>query len=324
MVFFHSPALSVVNVHSSFQLNLSAVNDDQSKQQLFTASQTIASKISSIHGWFEAQVERTPNAIAVVFNNDTLTYQELNERANQLAHYLIAQGLQREELVAISMHRCLEMVIAFLGVLKAGAAYVPLDPSYPHERRAYKLKDAQTRWILTQNHLVDSIPAHSATILCLDTNWQAIAPYSRENPALPTDGEQPAYVIYTSGSTGNPKGVIIPQRGVVNHSAAITQVFELSDRDRVLQFSSMSFDIIVEEVFPSLVNGATLVLRDEEISSSIRKFLQFVETHQITILNLPTAFWHELVNSLSLLQLPLPASVRLVVVRGGKSFSLSL
>ncbi|MEB3293072.1 MAG: amino acid adenylation domain-containing protein [Synechococcales bacterium] len=337
----------------------------------FATQSTHSSVHATIHQWFEAQVNQSPQAIALAFQHQTLTYQTLNQRANQLAHYLIAQGVQPGELVAISMHRCFEMVIGFLGVLKAGAAYVPIDPAYPVERQAYMLQDCQARIILTQQSLADTlsqitkkIPAsdptiadptihatHSTTpeikksynstnstyqltqedtppqpripqprILCLDNTWeQTIAPYSVNNPDLAVSPEQHAYVIYTSGSTGNPKGVKIPHRGLVNHSAAIIPLFELTHSDRVMQFSSMSFDIIVEELYPTLVSGGMLVLRTEEISASIRQFLSFVETQQITVLNLPTAFWHEWVNCLTLLHLPVPASIRLVIVGGEKA-----
>jgi aspartate racemase len=273
-----------------------------------------------IHEWFEAQVEKTPDAIALSFHGQSLTYRELNQRANQLAHFFIDQGIQPGELVAISMHRCFEMVVGFWGVLKAGAAYVPIDPAYPQERQTYMLQDSQARIILTQKCLAECWCDQSATVLYLDADWQwTIAAYPTHNPALTVSADHPAYVIYTSGSTGNPKGVKIPHRGVVNHSAAIVQMFELSQRDRVMQFSSMSFDIIVEEVYPALVTGASLVLRPEEISASIHQFLEFVEAHHITVLDLPTAFWHELVNRLAAFNLTMPPSVRLVVVGGEKA-----
>ncbi|MBD2112643.1 MULTISPECIES: amino acid adenylation domain-containing protein [Cyanophyceae] len=277
-----------------------------------------------VHEWFEAQVEATPHAIAVSFLEQSLTYQDLNERANQLAHFLLAQGLQPQELVAISMERCLELIVSIWGVLKAGGAYVPIDPTYPQQRQQYMLQNSQANFLLTQKHLIYGLPDHSARVISVDTDWEtAIAPYPRHNLGRPILPEHPAYVIYTSGSTGAPKGVKITHRGVINHSVAITQAFELDSRDRVLQFSSISFDIIVEELFPTLLNGATLVLRTAEISTSIRQFLEFVAARDITILNLPTAFWHELVSGLALLQLSMPPSVRLVVVGGEKASRLS-
>ncbi len=273
----------------------------------------------SIHQWFEAQVKHTPDAIALSFQGQELTYDALNQRANQLAHYLQTLGVQPDELIAISMNRCMEMVICFLGVMKAGAAYVPIDPAYPHERRAYKLRDAAVRFILIQKHLVEFLPEHNARVICPDTDWHDMAQYSTENLPLLTTPEHLAYVIYTSGSTGNPKGVMITHRGMIHHSKAIAQEFALGLGDRVLQFSSMSFDIIIEEVFPSLVSGATIVLRTEDSISSTRQFLEFIEQERITILDLPTAFWHGLVSGLSLLRVPMSPDVRLVIVGGEKA-----
>lgn len=273
----------------------------------------------TIHQWFEAQVKQTPDAIALSFQGQELTYDALNQRANQLAHYLQALGVQPDELIAICMNRCMEMVICFLGVMKAGAAYVPIDPAYPHERRAYKLRDAGVRFILIQQHLVEFLPEHNARVICPDTDWHDMAPYSTENLSLLTTPDHLAYVIYTSGSTGNPKGVMITHRGIVHHSKAIAQAFNLGSGDRVLQFSSMSFDIIIEEVFPSLVSGATIVLRTEDCISSTRQFLEFIEQERITILDLPTAFWHGLVSGLSLLGVPMSPDVRLVIVGGEKA-----
>jgi len=271
-----------------------------------------------IHHWFEVQVEQTPDAIALLFNGQQLTYRSLNQKANQLAHWLLQQGLQPQELVVVSVERSLEMVIGFLAVLKAGGAYVPVDPAYPAQRRAYQLEDVQPRFILTQQRLVDSLPAHRATVLCLDTDWPSVAAFSCTNPTHRTTSDQLAYVIYTSGSTGLPKGVMVPHRGVVNHSWAVTQAFELNPCDRVLQFSSMGFDVTVEQLYPALVSGATVVLRNEESISSTHHFLHFVEQHNITVLLLPVAFWHEWINGMALLQASVPANVRLVAVGGEK------
>uniref|UniRef100_A0A7C3PJQ0 Amino acid adenylation domain-containing protein n=1 Tax=Oscillatoriales cyanobacterium SpSt-418 TaxID=2282169 RepID=A0A7C3PJQ0_9CYAN len=155
-------------------------------------------------------------------------------------------------------------------------------------------------------------------VLCLDTDWPLIAIFSCTNPTRHTTSDQLAYVIYTSGSTGLPKGVMVPHRGVVNHSRAVIQAFELNPCDRVLQFSSMGFDVTVEQLYPALVSGATVVLRSEESISSTHHFLHFVEQHNITVLLLPVAFWHEWINGMVLLQASVPASVRLVAVGGEK------
>ena len=286
-----------------------------------------------IHQLFEAQVERTPDAIAVVFQDKQLTYRELNTRANQLAHYLQSLGVKPDTLVAISVERSLEMVVGFLGILKAGGAYVPIDPAYPHERRAYQLQDSQAPIILTLERLVASLPEHNAQVVCLDSDWEVISQQSQENPLNVTTAENLAYVIYTSGSTGKPKGAMVTHQGMVNQNIAIAEQVgweqsggsSVSEEpphfdqrcDRVLQFSSISFDIIVAEMFPSLSCGATVILRSEAILST-KDFLQFIEQERVTIVHLPTAFWHELVNGLSLIKKTLPASLRLVFVGGEK------
>ncbi|NJM47346.1 MAG: amino acid adenylation domain-containing protein [Alkalinema sp. RU_4_3] len=270
---------------------------------------------------FEQQVARTPQALALVDGDRdrTYTYQDLNARANQLAHYLQALGVQAEELVAVSMDRSVHLIVAFLGILKAGAAYVPLDPTYPHERRAYKLRDAQVHTILTQTTLVSSLPEYSAKVICVDGDWGTIAQQLSSNLNLPSRADSLAYVLYTSGSTGNPKGVMIEHRGLANHATAIAQEFGITATDRMLQFSNIGFDIIVEELYPTLISGATLVLRPEAIASSTQAFWQFVDAQKITILDLPTAFWHELVNGLVTLNQTIPATVRLVCVGGEKA-----
>ncbi len=289
-----------------------------------------------IHDYIEEQVEKTPDAIALVFTDRNgklyeLTYQELNSKANQLAHYLRSKGIQpkgREQnpVVAVCVDRSPEMVIAFLGILKAGAVYLPLDPLYPHERRIYKLKDCQTGLLFTQESLVSSVVPDdfAREVVCLDRDWERlISSHSTTNPIKLSHGDSLAHIIYTSGSTGNPKGVLIPHKALINHCFAMRNAFALQPDDRMLQFSSMSFDIIIEELYPTLVAGATLVLRSDIIASSITEFLIFIDKHKVTLLDLPTAFWHELVNGLGQLDRTLPESVRLVVV-GGEKASKSL
>ncbi|WP_019506242.1 non-ribosomal peptide synthetase [Pleurocapsa sp. PCC 7319] len=275
------------------------------------------------HQLFEAQVEKTPNAIAVVFEDQQLTYRELNQKANQLAHYLRSLGAKADSFVGIYLERSLDMAIAFLGIFKAGAAYLPLDLSYPSERIALMIEDSQTPIILTQQKLRESLPENTATVVCLDRHWSSIAQHSSSNPVNQTYPENLAYLIYTSGSTGKPKGVMIPHRGLVNHNLAMIQEFDLQPGDRVLQFASISFDIAVEELFPSWISGATVVFRPEDLLLAATDILQFVQQQEVTILNLPTAFWHQLVTEISQLELVLPQTVRLLVV-GGEKASRSL
>ncbi|MGC1309099.1 MAG: amino acid adenylation domain-containing protein [Phormidesmis sp.] len=275
-----------------------------------------------IHQLFEAQVRKSGHAIALqsAHASQTLTYNALNQKANQLAHYLMGLGIGPDCLVAVSMPRSLEMIVAILGVLKAGGAYVPIDPTYPAARQQYILQDAQAPVLLTHSALAKPT-ATNATAIQLDADWDAIAQQPTFNPTVDITNQNLAYVIYTSGSTGNPKGVMVKHQGVVNHAVAMAAAFEMTAADRMLQFSSMSFDIIVEELYPTLITGATLVLRPEEIATSLSAFLQFVAAEEITILDLPTAFWHELVGGLSRIAQPrqLADSIRLVIVGGEKA-----
>ncbi|MBD2020581.1 amino acid adenylation domain-containing protein [Leptolyngbya sp. FACHB-36] len=293
------------------------------QQQLLALSSGIPRSQAQvcIHQLFEAQVERTPNQIAVVFGQQHLTYRELNQRANQLAHYLRSQQIEPDALVAVWAERSLETIVAFLGVLKMGGAYIPIDPTYPLERQVYMLGDARVPVILTQSHLVETLPEHDAQIVQLDVDWATIAHQPSENPSWQTRAETLAYIMYTSGSTGAPKGAMITHEGMVNHSTAIVEEFDLQPSDRVLQFSSLSFDIAVEELFPSLIQGATVVLRTEACIVP-KHFVQFIQEHQITVLDLPTAFWHELVHELPALG-TLPDCVRLVIVGGEKALRSS-
>jgi amino acid adenylation domain-containing protein/non-ribosomal peptide synthase protein (TIGR01720 family) len=214
---------------------------------------------------FEAQVEKTPDAIALVFEGETLTYRELDRRSNQLAHALRKRGVGPEVLVGVCLDRSLEMVIALYGVLKAGGAYVPLDPEYPRDRLAFMLDDAKVPVVLTQAHLATALPAHGAHVIQLDTEWSTIA---EEPDSRPGRGEITpdtlAYVIYTSGSTGRPKGAMNAHRGILNRLFWMQRAYGLTASDRVLQKTPFSFDVSVWELFWPLMFGATLVVAKPE------------------------------------------------------------
>lgn len=323
LVGHYQSLLSAVAADASQPVRLLPLLSAAEQQQLIDWNCTAAPLPEiCMHRLIEAQAERTPEAIAVVCGDQQLSYQAFNQQANQLAHYLRSLGVRSGDLVAISAERSPALLVAFLAVLKTGAAYVPLDPAYPHARRAYKLKDAQVSIVLSEAALLPDLPKSDAQVVLLDQDWSKIAQYSQQNlPELATP-DHLAYVIYTSGSTGNPKGVTISHRSMVNHSLAIAKAYAISSQDRVLQFSSMSFDIIIEELFPSWISGAAVVLRRQEHISANR-LLAFVAAEQITVLNLPTAFWHQLVGSSVLAQKAMPSCVRLVVV-GGEKASRSL
>jgi len=213
-----------------------------------------------IHEQIEEQAARTPEAVAVVYEGQQLSYGELNGRANQVGHYLRGLGVGPEVRVAVCMERSLEMVIGLLGVLKAGGAYVPLDPGYPRERLAYMLEDSQALLLLTHGGGAQELAEESVRRVSLEAEWESIGGGSRENPGRKGSGENLAYVIYTSGSTGQPKGAMNTQAGIMNRLAWMQQEYGLESRDRVLQKTSFSFDVSVWELFWPLQTGAVLVM----------------------------------------------------------------
>ena len=254
--------------------------------QLNQKNQPIYSEDLCIHQIFEIQVEQTPDAVAVLCENTQLTYQQLNQKANQLAHYLRSLGVGTKDLIGICLERSLEMVVGLLGILKAGAAYVPLDPGYPAERLAFILADTQTPIILTQEKLVTSLQADSRKVVCLDADWERIAKNCQENPVCRTTSEHLIYTIYTSGSTGQPKGVMIPHRGIYNQLFWRQKTFELTAADKVLQNISFSFDPSVWQIFWPLCFGAKLVLARPGSNQDTGYLVKLIIAAQITVIAL--------------------------------------
>jgi len=251
-------------------------------------------KNACIHQLFEAQVERTPNAVAVVFEDEQLTYRELNQRANQLAHYLKTLGVKPEVLVGICLERSIEMVVGLLGILKAGGAYVPLDPAYPQQRLALMVSDAQMPVLLTQKRLLSRLPSHQAQVVCLDTDWYTISQESPDNPTSSTTPENLAYVIYTSGSTGKPKGVQIPHGGVVNFLTSMQRQPGLTQTDVLLAVTSISFDIAALELYLPLITGARVALVSREVASDGKQLIEQLTTAGATVMQATPATWQML------------------------------
>ncbi len=245
-----------------------------------------------LHQLIEAQVERTPDAIALLCEHEQLTYRELNARANQLAHHLQQLGVGPEVMVGVCLERSLEMIVGLLAILKAGGVYVPLDPDYPRERLAFLLADSHMQVLLTQRRLLNRLPAQQTHPVCLDSDWQAISQQSETNPLSKVQAEQSAYVIYTSGSTGQPKGVLIPHQAIATHCRSIAQLYELRPYDRVLQFSNITFDASLEQILPTLLVGARLVVRGQEIWSPA-VLLRHIKQQGLTVINLPPAYWQQ-------------------------------
>lgn len=244
---------------------------------------------------FESQVERTPAAVAMEFDGNRLTYRELNQRANRLAHYLRTQGVASETLVGICMERSLEMVIALLAILKAGGAYVPLDPAYPKERLAFMMEDAQVQLLLTGGGMVTGLSC--AKTVRMDADAEEIARQSDANPTSVARSSNLAYVIYTSGSTGKSKGVQISQRSVVNFLTSMRQQPGLAADDALLSVTTLSFDIAALEIFLPLTVGARLVLVSREVASDGARLAGQLATSGATVMQATPATWRLLLEA---------------------------
>jgi|GEM_PF-401820 len=270
-----------------------------------------------IHQLFEAQVEKTPSAVALVFEEQQLTYFELNSRANQLAQYLQQLGVGPEVLVGICVERSVEMLVGLLGILKAGGAYVPLDPSYPQERLVYMLEDSAVSVLLTQQALRSTLPESKAQVVCLNADLPVIAQLDTIATSGNVHPQNLAYVIYTSGSTGQPKGVLIEHQAIVSHCHTIAKHYQLNRHDRVLQFASFSFDAAIEQIFAPLITGATLVLRDRFLWA-ISDFHQKLIELKLTVVNLPPSYWQQWLNwqQQNLQDTTLATHLRLVICGG--------
>ncbi|MFB2981899.1 amino acid adenylation domain-containing protein [Microseira sp. BLCC-F43] len=272
---------------------------------------------ASLPDLFAKQVLQTPDNIAVEFVGQKLTYRELDEQANQLANYLQSLGVGTENLVGLCVERSPLMIVGLLGILKAGAAYLPLDPSYPQERLAFMLSDSQASVLLTQEKLVSSLPKHNLHhCICLDKDWKEIAQQSATTPISNLKPDNLAYVIYTSGSTGKPKGVMIEHQSIVNFAISAQNKYKITSSDKVLQFAPVSFDVAAEEIYPCLTTGGTVVLRTDEMLLSASRFFQRCQEWQLTVIDLPTSYWHQLILELAKTKETLPESLRLVIIGG--------
>ena len=247
-----------------------------------------------IHELFETQVAKTPDAIAVVFADQQLTYRELNSRANQLAHYLRKLSVGPETLVGICMERSMEMIVGLLGILKAGGAYVPLDPTYPKERLAFMLEDSRAPFLLTQARLGELRPAFGGTPISLDQDRQDIAQESTANIGPVQSPETLAYVIYTSGSTGKPKGVMIQHRSVVNFLASMARQPGLCETDTLLAVTNLSFDMAGFDFYLPLMVGARMVLARREDAADGLRLRNLLSDSGATVMQATPATWRML------------------------------
>lgn len=246
---------------------------------------------------FETQATKTPEAVAVVCGSQQLSYRELDVRSNQLAEYLIAKAVGSESIVGIYMDRSIDMVVGLVGIHKAGAAYLPMDPIFPRERLAYMIDDAKVGMILSKGKLAATLPDCNAEIICLDTEWSAIGRLSAERPLRPEDARNLAYLIYTSGSTGKPKGVQIEQRALINFLTSMVKKTQIGDHDALLAVTTLSFDIAGLELYLPLICGAKVVIAENDDVADGRGLIELLNAQKITFMQATPSTWRLLIEA---------------------------
>lgn len=267
-----------------------------------------------LHDLVEMRAQRTPDVSAVVWNDESLSYRMLANRANQLAHYLRALGVGPEVRVGLYGERSLEMIVGILGILKAGGVCVPLDPSHPLDRLIDMIDDVRPAVVVTVSDLASRLTPSAHQIVCLDSDRAAIAAQPDMAPKSRVFPDHPAYVLYTSGSTGRPKGVVLRHRSLVSYIMSAVRQCAITSLDRVLQFASFGFDVAIEEMFMAFHAGATLVLRPSDLGT-MEAFMDVLDRERITVADLPTAFWHAWVQS-DAFNRGLSEKLRLVLIGG--------
>jgi len=251
----------------------------------------------TIHGLFEEQAARHGDAVAVRFEETQMSYGELNASANRLAHYLLSRGIDRKSLVGVCVERSIDMVVAILGVLKAGAVYVPLDPAFPKDRIDFMVADAGLGAVITQTRLLAALGKQRSLAVCLDGDAALIANQPSDNPAPPPDPHSLAYVIYTSGSTGLPKGVMIEHGSVVNFLRSMQREPGITAADRFVAVTTLSFDIAGLEIFGPLTSGGTVILASRAVALDGTRLAELLDQSEATLLQATPATWRLLVES---------------------------
>ena len=280
------------------------------------AERAPARRTGVLHRRFEAQAERTPESIALVAENERLSYRELNARANQLAHHLRSLGVGPETLVGLCVERSAAMIVAILGILKAGGAYVPLDTVYPKDRLAFLADDSAFPVLVTEQAVSDQLPDHSAYTVCLDSDWEKIAAHSDLNLSVDVAAENLAYVIYTSGSTGRPKGVPVSHANVCRLYDSTQRWFQFDRSDVWTLFHSFAFDFSVWEIWGALLYGGRLVVVPYWVSRSPDAFAQLLRDEQVTVLNQTPSAFRQLIRAEEAREDSVDLALRLVVFGG--------
>jgi len=271
---------------------------------------------------FEQQVKQTHDRIALEFNGNEITYDALNKQANKFANYIRSEyNLENEDLIGLMLEKSSDMIVAILGILKAGCAYVPIDPEYPDERKSYFLEDFQAKLLITHSEYLFSLPNFNGAIMAMDIQMSNVEERDEKNLLLDIDPSQAAYVIYTSGSTGRPKGVLVPHNGSLNMVAAQMAEFEMTANDVTLQFASISFDASVSEIFKTLLSGAKLLMVDKNVTKDPERLIQFMSDHNVSVVTFPPSFLNVLdIDQLDFLRMIISAG-EAANIRHAKEFS---
>ena len=291
----------LTEISDQTEQRISTINllTDSEKKQLAEWSHPKASSKPGnekfVHELFADQAARTPDRL-IVCNDDSMTYHELDERSNRLAGFLVANGVKPEQIVGLFMERSLDLLVGLMAILKSGGVYLPLDPDFPRDRIAFMLHDAGSSIILSTSKAAEMLPENTAQLVCVDSEWEKIQESNKTAPNVTLHPQNSAYIIYTSGSTGKPKGVLIPHGEIAEHSLGMKDFYELTEHDRVLQFASTNFDASLEQIFPTLMAGAELVLRGKQVWSP-EELIDVVKQHQLTVVNLPTAYWTQFMQT---------------------------
>jgi amino acid adenylation domain-containing protein len=269
-----------------------------------------------IHQIIEAQVKKTPDVVALSLDEEKWTYERMNREANQLAQTLVSSGVDVGDVVGLCLERSAEMIVALLGILKAGGQLLPLDPSYPEERLAFMIEDSGANTLVTQTRLLKLLPGFAGKAIQLDLESDEIQSQPGENLEIPVIGEDTAYLIYTSGTTGRPKGVSVTHHNLINHASEMADVYGLATGERILQYISISFDAAFEEIFPVLLRGGTIVVAEKPAEFVGTSLLNLIREKEIQYMHLPVSVWHQTVIEMERLDLKVPECLRLVLVGG--------
>ncbi|MGD9108495.1 MAG: amino acid adenylation domain-containing protein, partial [Gammaproteobacteria bacterium] len=283
----------------------------------------------TIHEWFKEQAKKHPDSIALTFGNEVLTYQQLDDKANQLAHYLRKKYPGKKSLknilIGLCIERSIEMIVGILGILKAGAAYVPLDPSYPQDRLLFMLRDTKVKMLLTKKNVLSRLSFLSKEmkkIICLDDDWKQIVKSSHAVPQIKSSVKDLAYVIYTSGTTGTPKGVLITHKNVQRLFTVTQPKFNFNKNDVWTLFHSYAFDFSVWEIWGALLHGGRLVIVPQYITQDLQKFCYLLQKEGVTVLNQTPSVFYQLMNII--LQEKISLNSLRYIIFGGEALNLKM